>query len=66
MSEYICRFYVDGKIKLSCNSKCYEKNYKILQDKYKYSNIRVEKIFIGRRFDNKLNTIISKIREFEG
>ena len=66
MCEYICRFYVDGKFKLSGHGKHYEKNYKILQDKYKYSNIRVEKILIGRRFDNKLNTIISKIRELEG
>ncbi|SCI24240.1 Uncharacterised protein [uncultured Clostridium sp.] len=61
---YTCKFYVRGKFKLSCNSENYEKNYKMLCDKYGCENISIEKILVGRRFNSKLNTIISKIREF--
>lgn len=60
--DYVCKFYINGKFKLSCHSKCCEENYIKLCEKYGEKNISVEKILIGRRFDSKLNTLIKQLR----
>lgn len=59
--DHVCKFYVNGKFKLSCHSKHYNNNYIKLCERYGKNSISVERIFIGRRFNSKLDTLIKQL-----
>lgn len=60
--DYICRFYINGKFKLSCHSRHYKNNYIKLCERYGEKNVSVEKILIDKKFDFKLYVLINRIR----